>query len=304
MVKPDMSVDIAGVKLKNPVVTASGTCGYGREYLPIYSPAQLGAITVKAVSLNEIKGNRPPRVAETPSGMLNAVGLQNPGVRHFLEGDLPWLKSIGATVIANVVGACEDDYAGCTELLDASPVDFIELNISCPNVKAGGMAFGTRPESAERLTSLVRSRTRKPLIVKLSPNVTDITEIARAAEAAGADAVSLINTLLAMRIDIRTRRPMLGNVTGGLSGPAVFPVALRMVWQTKKAVKIPVIGGGGVSKWQDAVEMLLAGADAVSVGTAMFRDPRAPVEIIDGLAAYCGANGVAAVRELTGAVKT
>lgn len=297
-----MKVKIGAVTLKNPVVTASGTCGYGREYLPFYSPSELGAIAVKAVSVKPRPGNPTPRIAETPSGVINAIGLQNPGVRHFIENELIWLKEIGATVIANLVGSSVGDYAECAEILDETGVDLIELNISCPNVKEGGIAFGTKPESAASLTSEIRRRTKKPLIVKLSPNVTDIAEIARAVESEGADAVSLINTLLAMRIDIKTRRPMLANVTGGLSGPAVFPVALRMVWQTANAVKIPIIGGGGIASWRDAVEMMLAGADAVSVGTAMFKNPKAPLEIIAGIEKYCVENGFDDVTRLTGAM--
>ncbi|MDD6799484.1 MAG: dihydroorotate dehydrogenase [Firmicutes bacterium] len=296
--KPDMSVNIAGVILKNPVVTASGTCGYGREYAPYYSPAELGAITVKCITAKPRRGNPPPRVTETPGGMINAIGLQNPGADYFLKNELPALKQTGATVIVNIAGSTPDEYAEVAGMLEGSDADMIEMNISCPNVKEGGIAFGTRPDLAEAVTAAVRKRTSKPLIVKLSPNVSDITELARAAESGGADALSLINTLLGMRIDIKKRRPILANVTGGLSGPAIFPVALRMVWQTRAVTALPIIGGGGISSPSDAVEMLLAGADAVSVGTAQFSDPLAPVKIRDGIRAFCEENSVVSVSEL------
>ena len=298
-----MKVNIAGVTLKNPVLTASGTCGYGREYLNYYDPAILGAITVKALSAVPRKGNPVPRIAETPSGILNAIGLQNPGAQHFIDNELPWLKARNATVIANIVGSTPEDYDAVAEMLSDTDTDMLELNISCPNVKAGGIAFGTDPKMAASLISEVRRHTHKPLIVKLSPNVTDITAIARAAEDAGADALSLINTLLGMKIDIHTRKPLLANITGGLSGPAVFPVAVRMVWQVRRAVSLPLIGMGGIASADDAVEMMLAGADAVSIGTAAFSDPLVPVKVIDGLRDYCAANGFEAVSALSSAIE-
>lgn len=297
----DMSVVIAGVTLKNPVITASGTCGYGKEYSPYYMPNEIGAITVKALTYEPREGNPVKRIAETPSGILNAIGLQNPGVEYFIENELPRLKKLKAVVIANLAGTTVEDYCAAAELLDNCDIDMVELNISCPNVKEGGIAFGVLAESAESITKAVRDKlTKKPLIVKLSPNVTDITEIAKAVESGGADAVSLINTLLGMRIDIRKRKPMLANITGGLSGPAVFPVAVRMVWQVKKAVNIPVIGMGGITTGDDAVEMMLAGADAVAVGTAAFCNPYAPLDIRDGIEHYCVENEIAKVTELTG----
>lgn len=299
----DLSVNIAGVTLQNPLIGASGTVGFGREYAALYPLSTLGGISCKGLTLKERPGNPPPRIAETPGGMLNSVGLQNPGVEAFLKEELPWLSAQGTVVIANIAGSCEADYCAMAERLNDTAVDMIELNISCPNVKEGGVQFGTSCESVEAITKAVRAHCRKPLIVKLSPNVSDIAEIAAAAESAGADAVSLINTLTGMRIDIRTRRPILHNNTGGLSGPAVFPVAVRMVWQVKNRVKIPVIGMGGISTWQDAVEMMLAGADAFQVGAAFFTDPYAPVKILEGLNAYLDENHIEHVRDLTGGVK-
>ncbi|MFA6948646.1 MAG: dihydroorotate dehydrogenase, partial [Eubacteriales bacterium] len=264
---------------------------------------EIGAIAVKALSAKPRMGNPTPRICECSSGILNAIGLQNQGAEHFIADDLPWLKSTGAVVIANMVGSSAEDYVRCADILDSSAVDMLEVNISCPNVREGGIAFGTRADTAAALTAEIRRHTKKPLMIKLSPNVSDIAEIARAVEASGADAVSLINTLMGMRINIKTRRPMLANVTGGLSGPAIFPVALRMVWQTRAAIKLPILGGGGITSASDAVEMLLAGADAVSVGTAMFKNPYAPIEIRDGIAAYCAENGISDVSELSGAVR-
>lgn len=298
MKSPDMSVDIAGVKLKNPVITASGTCGYGREYLQYYAPEELGAITVKCVTLEPREGNPTPRIAETPAGMLNAIGLQNPGAAHFIEHELPWLKSRGATVIVNIAGYTVEDYVKVAELVDVTDSDMIELNISCPNVKKGGIAFGVDPAAVENVTRAVKNAVKKPLIVKLSPNVADITETARAAESGGADALSLINTLLGMKIDIRSRRPLLANGTGGLSGPAILPVAVRMVWQVSRAVSLPIIGMGGVHDTESALELLMAGADAIAVGTAMFADPAIPLKIRDGLEQFCRENGYASPAEL------
>ena len=288
-----LNVNICGVEFKNPVITASGTYGFGREYNEFYPISKLGGISSKGMTIREKAGNPPPRIAETPSGILNSVGLQNPGVDHFIEKDLPWLREQDVVIIANIAGATEDDYAAIAEKVNASEVDMVELNISCPNVKAGGAAFGTSCAGAEQITSLVRKHCpNKPLIVKLSPNVTSISEIARAVEAAGADSVSLINTLLGMRIDIRTRRPILRNNKGGMSGAAVFPIAVRMVNEVYNAVKIPVIGLGGICTWQDAIEMTLAGASAIQVGTAMFTDPYAPIKIIDGMENYLAENGI------------
>ncbi len=297
----NMAVDIAGIRMKNPVMTASGTYGFGREYGEYFDLSLLGGIVVKGLTLKPREGNKPPRIAETPAGILNSVGLQNPGVEYFLENELPFLRKHDVAVIANIAGNTEEEYCAMTEKLGAS-VDGIELNISCPNVKEGGVAFGTRPESVYRITQRVKACCKVPLIVKLSPNVTDIREIALSAEEGGADALSLINTLLGMAIDIRTRRPILSNIVGGLSGPAVKPVAVRMVWQVAQAVKIPIIGMGGITTWEDAVEFILAGADAVSVGTANFGNPFAPVEIAGGLKAYLEANEIGAIGDIKGKV--
>lgn len=299
----DLSVKIAGVEFKNPVIPASGTFGYGREYEKFYDLSRLGGISVKGTTLHERQGNLPPRIAETPSGMLNSVGLQNPGIDHFIEKELPDLLKKDTVIIANIAGATEDECAEVAKKLDDTKVDMIELNISCPNVKKGGAAFGTNPDTAAQVTKKVREATKKPLMVKLSPNVTDIVTIAKAVESEGADAVSLINTLLGMRIDINTRRPILRNNVGGLSGPAVFPVAVRMVWQVASNVNIPVIGMGGISTWEDAIEMMLAGASAVQVGAAMFTDPFAPVKIIDGIERYLDDNKIDNIPEIIGKVK-
>ena len=299
----DMSVKLAGVTLKNPVVVASGTFGFGREYAELYPLSELGGISCKGTTLHERPGNPPPRVTETPGGMLNAVGLQNPGVEHFIKEDLPWLSEQGTRIIANVAGSSVEDYCKTAEMLNDTAVDMVELNISCPNVKEGGVQFGVTAAGVEGITRAVRDRCKKPLMVKLSPNVTDITEMALAAESGGADALSLINTLTGMRIDINSRRPIIRNNTGGLSGPAVLPVAIRMVWQTAQKVKLPIVGLGGISTPEDAVEMLLAGASAIQVGTAIFTDPYAPIKIRDGLLEFMEKNGVKSVRELTGGIK-
>ena len=298
-----LNVNICGVDFKNPVIAASGTYGFGREYNEFYPIGKLGGISCKGMTIREKLGNPPPRIAETPDGMLNSVGLQNPGVDHFLAHELPWLRQQNIVVIANIAGGTEEDYAAIAEKIDGSDVDMVELNISCPNVKAGGAAFGTSPETAAHITSVVREKCRKPLMVKLSPNVTNIAEIAVAVEAASADCVSLINTLLGMRIDIRTRRPILKNNKGGMSGPAVFPIAVRMVNEVYNAVKIPVIGLGGISTWQDAIEMTLAGASAIQVGTAMFTDPYAPLSIIEGMERYLEDNRIDTISELVGGVQ-
>ena len=299
----DLCVKIAGVALKNPVITASGTFGFGREYNALYPLSRLGGISCKGTTLHERLGNPPPRIAETPSGILNSVGLKNPGVDAFIREDLPWLKEQGTVVIANLAGSAISDYCQAAEKLDETAVDMIELNISCPNVKQGGASFGTACASAQEITAAVRKVTRKPLIVKLTPNVTSISDIAAAVEEAGADAVSLINTLTGMRINIETRRPVLRNNTGGMSGPAVFPVAVRMVWETARRVKIPVIGMGGIASWEDAVEMMLAGASAIQVGTAMFADAYAPLKMIEGIERYLEEHQIQSVTELTGKVE-
>ena len=273
----DLSVNIAGVHFNNPIIAASGTIGFGHEYSEFYPLSVFGGISCKGTTLKERLGNPPPRIAETSMGMLNAVGLQNPGVEHFIQHDLPWLKQQNTVVIANVAGSTQEDYCRMVEILSATDIDMVELNISCPNVKEGGVQFGTSCESVGAITKAVRKYCKKPLIIKLSPNVSDIASIAKAAESEGADAVSLINTLTGMRIDINTRKPIIKNITGGMSGPAVFPVAVRMVWQVKKAVSIPVIGMGGITTWKDAVEMMIAGADAIQIGTALFTDPYSPV---------------------------
>ena len=296
----DMSVRIAGVEFPNPVIAASGTYGNGECYTDLYPISKLGGISCKGMTIEPKLGNPPPRIAETYSGILNSVGLQNIGVHGFIEYYLPTLKEEGNVIIANVAGATVDDYIAAAEALDASDVDMIELNISCPNVKAGGATWGVTPEGAGEVTRSVRKATSKPLIVKLTPNVTDITVIAKAVEAEGADAISLINTLLGMRIDIRTRRPILKNNMGGLSGPAVFPVAVRMVRQCYKAVNIPLIGMGGISTWEDAIEMMLAGACAVQMGTAIFSDPYAPLNVIDGIAEYMEKNDIKSLSEIVG----
>lgn len=295
----DLSVNIAGVHFNNPIIAASGTIGFGREYSEFYPLSVFGGISCKGTTLKERLGNPPPRIAETPMGMLNAVGLQNPGVEHFIKYDLPWLREQNTVVIANVAGSTQEDYCKMVEILSETDIDMVELNISCPNVKEGGVQFGTSCQSVGAITKAVRKFCKKPLMIKLSPNVADIAEIAKAAESEGADAVSLINTLTGMRIDINTRKPIIKNVTGGMSGPAVFPVAVRMVWQVKNAVKIPVIGMGGVTTWKDAVEMLMAGADALQIGTALFTNPYAPVEIAKGLNQYLDDHNMKSVTELT-----
>lgn len=299
----DMSVRIAGVEFPNPVIAASGTYGNGECYTDLYPISRLGGISCKGMTIEPKLGNPPPRIAETYSGVLNSVGLQNIGVHGFIEYYLPTLKEEGNVIIANVAGATVDDYTAAAEALDASDIDMIELNISCPNVKAGGATWGVTAEGASEVTKAVRKATSKPLIVKLTPNVTDITAIAKAVEAEGADALSMINTLLGMRIDIRTRRPILKNNMGGLSGPAVFPVAVRMVHQCYKAVNIPIIGMGGISTWEDAIEMMLAGACAVQMGTAIFTDPYSPLKVIDGIAEYMEKNEIKSLSEIVGQCK-
>ena len=299
----NLAVNLGGLTMKNPVTTASGTFAAGMEYSDFVDVSALGAVTTKGVSLNGWEGNASPRIAEVPSGMLNSIGLQNPGVAHLKSEELSWLREQGATTIVNVSGHSFDEYVQVIEALEVAPVDAYEVNISCPNVDAGGMTLGTHVPSVEKVVSLCREATSRPLIVKLTPNVTDITEIARAAEASGADAISLINTLLGMAIDVKRRRPVLARVVGGFSGPAVKPVALRMVWQCSKAVSVPILGMGGVTTGTDAVEFMLAGATAVAVGTANFMNPQATVDVIDGIIDYCEEQGVNDVNDLIGALE-
>ena len=299
----DLSVKICGVDFKNPIIPASGVFGYGHEYEELYPLSTLGGIATKGTTLNRRTGNLSPRIAETPSGMLNSVGLQNPGIDHFIEKELPYLLTKDVTILANIAGSTVEECIQVAEKLENTDVHMIELNISCPNVKQGGAAFGTSCEMAAEVTRQVRKATSKPLIVKLSPNVTSITDIAKAVEDAGADAVSLINTLLGMRIDINTGRPILRNNVGGMSGPAVFPIAVRMVWQVANAVKIPVMGMGGIATWEDAVEMMMAGASAIQIGAALFSNPYAPVEIVEGLEKYCVDNGIKNISEIVGTVQ-
>ena len=299
----DMSVEIGYLTLRNPVVTASGTFGSGREFSDFIDLERLGALVTKGVSAEPWPGNPSPRIAETSSGMLNSIGLQNPGLDAFIERDLEWLATRDVPVLVNVVGHSIQDYVRVVERLDDHPrVNGFEINISCPNVDAGGMAFGTLCAPAVAVTAACREATYKPLIVKLSPNVTDIAEIAKAVEAAGADAVSLINTILGMAIDTTTFRPKLARTVGGLSGPAIKPIALRMVWQVASAVDVPVIGMGGIMDADDAVEFMLAGATAVGIGTGNFIDPTTTMRVADGLLEFCRARGIGRVSELTGAV--
>lgn len=299
-----LEVKIGNLLLKNPVTTASGTFGYGIEYMDFMDISRLGGIIVKGTTIQPREGNPYPRMAETPAGMLNAVGLQNKGAAYFAEHIYPNIKDIDTNMIVNVSGSSVETYVECAETIDAlEKIPAIELNISCPNVKQGGMAFGVTCSGAAEVVRAVRKVYGKTLIVKLSPNVTDITEIARAVEAEGADAVSMINTMLGMAVDVEKRKPILSTVTGGLSGPCVKPVAVRMVWQTSKAVKIPIIGLGGISNWQDAVEFMLAGASAIQIGTYNFIDPTVSLKVIDGINEYCDRYGFKSVTELTGALE-
>lgn len=300
----NLNVEIGNLILKNPVMTASGTFGYGTEYADFMDIERLGGIIVKGTTIEPREGNNYPRMAETPSGMLNAVGLQNKGADYFIEHIYPEIKGYDTRMIVNVSGSSVESYVACAEkIATLEHIPAIELNISCPNVKQGGMAFGVTCQGASEVVRAVRKVYPKTLIVKLSPNVTDITEIARAVEAEGADSVSLINTLLGMAIDAEKRKPVLSTVTGGLSGPCVKPIALRMVWQTYKAVKIPIIGLGGISNAKDAIEFLLAGATAIQIGTYNFIDPAVSVKIIDEINAYCDRHGFRSVKELTGALQ-
>jgi dihydroorotate dehydrogenase (NAD+) catalytic subunit len=301
--QPDLRVKIGDCELKNPVVTASGTFGYGKEFEDYFDVAQLGGIAVKGLTMEPRAGNRPPRICETPSGMLNAIGLENVGVHAFIEEKLPYLRELDTRIIANISGFSVDEFAEMTDLLCAAGgVDLIEANLSCPNIKHGGIAFGSDPKMMAEITQAVAARSSVPVIVKLSPNVTNLAAMAKVAEANGADAVSLVNTFLALAIDVERRRPVLGNVTGGLSGPAIRPIAVRMVWQVAQAVKIPVIGMGGIMTTRDALEFLIAGATAIAVGTACFVNPEAPLEIRDGIADYLASHNFASVHDLIGSL--
>lgn len=299
----NLAVEIAGVPFKNPVTTGSGTFGSGEEYSEFVDLSRLGAVTTKGVANVPWPGNPTPRVAETYGGMLNAVGLQNPGVDVMIERDLPFLKKAGATVIVNVCGKTTEDYLEVVERLSDQPADLLEINVSCPNVKEGGIAFGQDPKALYEITKVVKEKAKQPIIMKLSPNVTDIKEMAKAAEAAGSDALSLINTLTGMKIDIEKRDFLLDNKTGGLSGPAIKPVAVRMVYEVCSTVKIPVIGMGGIMNAEDALEFIMAGATAVAVGTANFTDPCATVKVIDGIRTYMEDYGIEDIKELIGCVK-
>ena len=297
------SVNLAGVTLKNPVMTASGTFGSGAEFAEFVDLNKLGAVVTKGVANVPWTGNPTPRIAETASGMINAIGLQNPGIDLFCQRDIPFLKQYDTKIIVNVCGKSTEDYLEVVERLADEPVDMLEINIPCPNVKEGGIAFGQKAEAAYAITKAVKEKAKQPIIMKLSPNVTDITEMARAVEAGGADVISLINTLTGMKIDIHKRCFALANKTGGLSGPAVKPVAVRMVYQVAQAVKVPIIGMGGIATWEDAIEFILAGATGISVGTANFNNPRATQEIAAGIESYLDENGIADINELIGAVR-
>ena len=304
-IKPDLKTDIGGIELENPVMTASGTFGYAMEFEELVDLNRLGGIIVKGLSLEPSMGNKPPRIVETACGMLNAIGLENVGIEAFIKEKLPFLKELSAPVFTNIYGKSISDYALLAALIDElNEVAGIEVNISCPNVKAGGLAFGVVPETAAEVIKAVRKATSKPLMVKLSPNVTDITQIARAVEGAGADSLSLVNTITGMSIDIETRRPKLANITGGLSGPAIKPVALRMVWQVAQSVKIPVIGVGGIVCAEDAIEFLIAGAVAVQVGTANFVNPHATIDIIEGIERFLREKKISSLRDIIGTLET
>ena len=301
MVK-NLSVNLAGVQLKNPVVTASGTFGSGREYADFVDLNRLGGITVKGVSHEPWQGNPPHRTAETHGGMLNAVGLQNPGAKAFIMADVPFLRKYDTKIIVNLCGRSVDDYVAVTEDFAGVDIDLYELNISCPNVKAGGMAMGTDPKAAEAVTKAVVERANAPVIVKLSPNVTDIVSIAKACEAGGAAGISLINSVLGMKVDIRRRKPVLGNIIGGLSGPAIKPIAVRMVYQVAKNVKLPILGMGGIMTGEDAIEFIMAGATAVAVGMANFANPRATIDVLEGIEAFMEQENIADINQIRGII--
>jgi dihydroorotate dehydrogenase (NAD+) catalytic subunit len=303
--KPNLKIKLGAIELQNPVMSASGTFGYAREFEGLVDLDRLGAIIVKGLSLQPTKGNPPPRIVETPCGMLNAIGLENVGIDVFEKQKLPFLQTLSAPIFANIYGTSTEEYAELAARVDElEAISGVEVNISCPNVKAGGLAFGADPDSAFRVVKAVREKTRKHVIVKLSPNVTDITIIARSAEDAGADSLSLINTITGMAIDIETRRPKIANITGGLSGPAIKPVALRMVWQVAQAVKIPVIGIGGIMTAEDALEFLIAGATAFQIGTANFINPRTTTDIIDGIENFLAQRNIVSVTDIIGTLET
>jgi len=300
-----MAVSVGGLALKNPVMTASGTFGYAREFESLIDLNRLGAIIVKGLALKPVKGNPPPRIVETACGMLNAIGLENVGIDAFETEKMPFLRTLQPPVIANIYGTTVEEYAALAERIETiDGIAALEVNISCPNVKAGGVVFGVDPLAAARVVAAVRKKTRKPVIVKLSPNVTDVTVIARSVEQAGADAVSLINTITGMAIDIETRRPRLANITGGLSGPAIKPVALRMVWQVARTARVPVIGIGGIMRAEDAIEFFIAGATAVQIGTANFIDPRTALDVIAGIEHYLRQHGIRDIADLVGTLET
>ena len=299
----NLSVDIAGVTMKNPVTTGSGTFGSGEEFSEFVDLSKLGAVTTKGVANVPWPGNPVPRVAEVYGGMLNAIGLQNPGIDVFVERDVPYLKKAGATIIVNVCGKSEKDYVEVVERLADEPVDLLEINVSCPNVKEGGIAFGQDPKALYEITKAVKAKAKQPIIMKLSPNVTSISEMAKAVEAGGADAVSLINTLTGMKIDVNKKAFVLANKTGGVSGPAIHPIAVRMVYEAANVVSVPVIGMGGIASAEDAIEMILAGASAVSVGTANFFDPAVTMKIVDGIESYMKQHGFESVADMVGIVK-
>ena len=299
----NLSVDIAGVTMKNPVTTGSGTFGSGEEFSEFVDLSKLGAVTTKGVANVPWPGNPVPRVAEVYGGMLNAIGLQNPGIDVFVERDIPYLKKAGATIIVNVCGKSEKDYLEVVERLADQPVDLLEINVSCPNVKEGGIAFGQDPKALYDITKAVKAKAKQPIIMKLSPNVTSISEMAKAVEAGGADAVSLINTLTGMKIDVNKKAFVLANKTGGVSGPAIHPIDVRMVYEAANVVSVPVIGMGGIASAEDAIEMILAGASAVSVGTANFFDPAVTMKIVDGIESYMKQHGFESVADMVGIVK-
>ncbi len=299
----NLRVNLGKLKLKNPVMTASGTFGYGKEYSEFIDLNKLGAIVVKGISLKPMKGNPAPRICETPSGMLNAIGLQNPGLRGFIKHQLPFLKELKTKIIVNILGNSVNEYIELAEELESLGIDAVELNVSCPNVKKGGIVFGTEPKVFEELIKQVRQRVKLPIITKLSPNVTDIKQFAKIAEDAGSDIISLINTVTGMSIDVRSRRPRLANITGGLSGPAIKPIAVRMVWECCNAVKIPIIGMGGIVSPEDAMEFILAGASAIAVGTGNFINPGITVDIIKGIKSYMSSQGAGSLKDVTGKVK-
>lgn len=300
----DLSVDYAGIRFANPVLLASGTCNYGQELLPLTDLSRLGGLVSKTITPQPRAGNPPPRIVETPAGMLNSIGLQNPGIEDFIRDKWPFLARLGTRVVVNIAGDTVEEFSAMAARLEAvEGIAGLEINISCPNLKAGGMLFGCNAPAAAGVIAAVRRATRLPVIAKLTPNVTDVAEVARAVEGAGADGISLINTLVGMAVDVERRRPVLGNVTGGLSGPAIKPVALAMVWKVFRAVQVPLMGIGGIGSARDALEFIIAGASVVQVGTANFIDPNAGVEITEGLRSYCEKNGITAIRELVGSLR-